>query len=125
LTTRGAVGIINNSFDFNGVNNYVSDVYQIPYANFSQSLWINLDTVSTTQTFYSARNTGDSNPVNDIKRDSTNQKIEFNLRDNGGGGLTQAISTTIPLAGVWYNLVRTFNVHTGEMKLYINVMPIL
>lgn len=104
--------------DFNGTTGYVSfaSTSDIPVgnSNYTINLWFNADTRTGTDGLIGWGGYGTNNAVNAIKLTSTG--IE-----NVWGGNDLSVTTTIT-AGLWYNVVATFDGTTR--RLYLNGVQI-
>lgn len=110
--TRGAVGIINNSFDFEaGSNNYITfPLINTSYQNWTTNFWINLESFTAgwavplgseaTATSFIARTSGG------------------NFRINTVGGTNHDVATAIASTGTWEMWTITYD--GTNMIVYIN-----
>ena len=78
------------------------------------SCWVNLDSTAATQTFFSLSDASVADQFIGVAANATNFIIY-----NYGGSYNQALSSSTPSAGTWYNVVGVFE-STTIKKLYVN-----
>lgn len=109
--TTYAAGKINNSFSFDGVNDYASisnDVFK-PTSNYTISFWVNVSDLSVNRSIFTT-GTGTSNGIRIFLNTSGNIVFAVN-----GGSLT-TISTLS--TSTWYHVSCVYD-GTGK-KIYLN-----
>lgn len=115
--TLTSSGYINNSYDFDGINDYIIDLGLTGYNDFSVSLRFNADDVSSS-ILYQEREIGDSNPIVSLELSSGNVLAAF--RSNTGSGLIQTSNPTIISTNTWYYVVLTFEASSGNFNISVN-----
>ncbi|MEO5967542.1 MAG: LamG-like jellyroll fold domain-containing protein [Ferruginibacter sp.] len=103
LLTANSVNAQNNSFNFDGVNDYI----QLPVVltgDYTKELWFKANAIT-------------GNPQNLLTGEST--AIYVDATGNLGGGNLIELSDPTPIVpGQWYHVAVTFNVTTGVLNLY-------
>jgi prepilin-type N-terminal cleavage/methylation domain-containing protein len=113
------VGKIGNALSFNGSSNNIL-VYDSVNLNFTTSMsvsaWIKWNINPSTGAAYATIVNKNGDSQYRLQHNATNSRFEFGIRTNAGD--RYATSTTIPVVGVWYHLVGTWD---GTLvKIYIN-----
>ena len=88
--------------------------------SFSVSAWVNLNSISGTQTFVSIDGSNMSGFDLQLRADTGKFAFTRVASDSNAAQVFHADATSVPTTGVWYNLVGVDNVATGQLMLYIN-----
>lgn len=129
--TYNATGKVNQSAIFAGASNYVvlpnaSDLNFGDGATdspFSVGMWVNFDTVASSQRLFTKRDGGFLGTVDEYRVlwSSTN-KLVFTLYDASSGGTIARSGSTTPTISTWYYLTFTYDGSGTEagLKIYVN-----
>ncbi len=119
--TTGHIG--SNAIAFNGTATG-NATYAGPVVNtaqsFSISAWVNLNSLSTTQTFVSIDGTNTSGFYLQYRSDTGDFAFTRLASDSTTAAAYQASSTAAPATGQWYNLIGVNDVATSQILLYVN-----
>jgi alpha-L-arabinofuranosidase len=88
--------------------------------SFSVSAWVQLNSVSTTQTFVSIDGAHTSAFYLQFRSDTGEFAFTRLASDSDTAQSFQANGTLTPSTGVWYNLIGMNDVATGQILLYVN-----
>lgn len=115
--TINQTGKIGKSYDFDGINDYISNTGIFgSLSSFSFSAWINPDVVNVTQQNIFSQGTSNYPQPYDISLNQ--QTIRFVV---GNSSQVSEISTgNIISSGNWYHIVCTYNSSTNALKIYVN-----
>ncbi|HUO09697.1 MAG TPA: LamG-like jellyroll fold domain-containing protein [Phycisphaerae bacterium] len=119
--TTGHTG--SNALAFNGssTGNAINASPVLNTANsFSVSAWVNLNSLSSTQTFVSIDGAHTSSFALQYRSDTGQFAFTRFASDTNSATSTHADGTAAPTTGTWYNLVGVNNVATGQLLLYVN-----
>lgn len=115
--TRGVEGKINNSFSYDGINDFVNETWLItPGDDFSISAWFNANSTSS-GTLFSNRNFNNANSVIQLAFSSGNMAFIFREQD---GSDEEVLTSGSISTGTWYHTTATYDDVTKVMSLYIN-----
>lgn len=115
--TGGVTGILDNAYDFDGTNDDMNRAVPAGVgssSDFSVSLWVNADDVTTDQTIFDMTNgASDRNAIN-----VHNGVIESRIYN----GVSRDKSSTTVLTNTWYHIVLTWDVDTNTTILYLDTV---
>ncbi|MGN6370266.1 MAG: LamG-like jellyroll fold domain-containing protein, partial [Phycisphaerae bacterium] len=119
--TTGRIG--SNALAFNGAPNAfagVSSSLNDATLPFSVSAWVNLNSLSNTQTFLSSPGANTFSYALQYRADTGKFAFTRTSADTANATQTHADSTAAPTTGTWYNLVGVYNPFAGQIQLYVN-----
>ncbi len=117
--TSGINGLNPYTMFFDGIDDQIVDVLEIPFGSFSISAWINFDTTGLVQQIYSNRAEAGGNPIVEFIIGGT-ENLQSALRSNAGAGISTVVGDTTLVVDTWYHVVVTYDVVSGAHVLYVN-----
>ena len=119
--TTGHIG--SNALSFNGSPSAFGNVGN-PVLNtanpFSVSAWVNLNSLSTNQTFASLPGANTFAYALQFRTDTGKFAFTRTSADTTTATQTHADALAAPTTGTWYNLIGVSNPATGQIQLYVN-----
>ncbi len=120
--TRGAVGIINNSFSFDGGSDYITLSGSggiTPNDDVSLQAWIKVNTLDTiTQYIISKSGSISTNKDYSLAITATTDLVQLVVFQGNTG--YSVVSTSAIQTGQWYHVVGTWDDTANKLRLYIN-----